>query len=67
MSTNATRSAAGYFKLATFCQRSITWRDGKKAFNTLADATSSAKKPGKYRASHVTSDGRTDLDPFDVL
>jgi hypothetical protein len=64
--TNATRTRAGYFKLATFCNRSFTWKDGKKAFATEADARRAAKKSGQYRVSRVDELGRHDLQPFTV-
>jgi glycine cleavage system aminomethyltransferase T len=66
MQTTATRNKAGFFKLATFCSLSITWKDGKRAFDTAAEAIASAKKPGKYRVSHVTDSGRRDGEPFSV-
>jgi hypothetical protein len=62
--TNATRTRAGFFKLATFCELSLTWKDGKKAFPTESDAVKSAKKPGRYRVSEVSESGRRDLLPF---
>jgi hypothetical protein len=64
--TNATRTRAGFFKLATFCELSLTWKDGKKAFPTESDAVKSAKKPGQYRVSKVSESGRHDLLPFTV-
>jgi hypothetical protein len=64
MQTIADKKSIGYFKLATFCQISMTWKDGKKAFSTEADAIAAAKKPGQYRISHVQQNGRTDKEPF---
>jgi len=64
--TNATRTQAGFFKLATFCKLSLTWKDGKKAFCTELDAVKSAKNPGRYRVSEVSDFGRRDLLPFSV-
>lgn len=64
MQTNATRSKIGFFKLATYCMISMTWKDGKRAFLSEADAVASVKKPGRYRISHVHENGRTDLEPF---
>lgn len=55
-----------YYKLATWDARSMTFRDGKVAYATRADATKSAKKPGRYRLSIVTEDGRSDLESFDL-
>lgn len=59
-------SRSVYFKLATFDDRSFTFRDGKKRFQTESDATKSATKPGKHRVSRVDDSGRHDLDPFVV-
>lgn len=55
-----------YYKLATWDARSFTYRDGKVAYDTLQDATNAARKPGTYRVSVVTPDGRTDMQPFTV-
>lgn len=55
-----------YYKLATWDARSFTYRDGKVAFTTEAEAIQSVTGPGKYRVSVVTSDGRKDLTPFEV-
>jgi hypothetical protein len=66
MQTTASRTKTGYFKLATFCPISMTWKDGRTAFETKDAATTAARKPGKYRISRVHSAGRTDLDPFVV-
>lgn len=60
------RAAAGYFKLATFCPRSFTWRDGKTAYPTEDNAIAAASKPGQYRISRVDASGRHDLTPFSV-
>lgn len=57
-------NAYPYFKLATFDERSFTFRDGKVAYPTDSDAIQAAKKPGKYRLSVVTENGRNDLEPF---
>jgi hypothetical protein len=65
-STIASRSKAGYYKLATFCPISMTWKDGKKAFPSESDAIKSARKPGRYRISIVDEKGRHDLAPFEV-
>lgn len=65
-STIASRSKAGYCKLATFCPISMTWKDGKKAFTSEAEAVKSARKPGRYRVSIVDENGRHDQVPFDV-
>lgn len=64
MQTIADKKSIGYFKLATFCPISMTWKDGKKAFSTEAEAMAAAKKTGKYRISHVQQNGRTDKEPF---
>jgi hypothetical protein len=64
--TIASRSKAGYCKLATFCPISMTWKDGKKAFPSQAEAIESARKPGRYRVSIVSETGRHDLSPFEV-
>jgi hypothetical protein len=55
-----------YFKLAVWDARVFTWRDGKTAFDTLADAVRAAITPGRYRISEVGDDGRHDLEPFTV-
>jgi len=55
-----------YFKLATFDQISMCYRDGKTAFATESDAAASAKSPGTYRVSIVRENGRQDLTPFHV-
>jgi hypothetical protein len=65
-STIASRSKAGYYKLATFCQISMTWKDGKKAFQSEAEAMKFAKKNGRYRVSIVNENGRHDFAPFEV-
>lgn len=62
------RTATGsypYFKLAAWDDRSFTWKDGKVALPTEADAVNAAKKPGRYRVSRVEASGRVDLAPFD--
>ena len=64
MQTQNERTAATYFKLATFCPISLTFRDGKVAYASEAAAMAAAKKPGKYRVSCVTASGRNDLQPF---
>jgi hypothetical protein len=55
-----------YFKLAIWDARSFTFRDGKVAFATEQEARDAACKPGKYRISVVSADGRRDLEPFTV-
>jgi hypothetical protein len=61
------RKTAGYFKLAAFCPRSFTWKDGKTAYPSEGDAVAAAaSKPGQYRVSRVDADGRHDLTPFSV-
>lgn len=55
-----------YYKLATWDARSMTFRDGKVAHATKADACAAAAKPGRYRVSEVTLSGRIDFAPFDV-
>jgi hypothetical protein len=57
-------NAYPYFKLATFDERSFTFRDGKVAYQTDHEAIEAAKKPGKYRLSIVTENGRSDFEPF---
>lgn len=63
------RRAAGlfpYFKLATWDERSMTFRDGKIAYSTRKEAESAPTKPGRYRVSRVTEEGREDARPFEV-
>jgi len=60
------QQAFPYYKLATWDARSLTFRDGKVAYATPADATKAAKKPGRYRLSIVTENGRSDLESFDL-
>jgi hypothetical protein len=64
------RRAAGrpdYFKLAAWDALRHTWADGKKQFDTEAEARAAAVRPGRYRISKVTEGrGRTDLEPFEV-
>ena len=57
-----------YYKIATWDNVSMTYRDGKQAFLTKFDAINSVagRGPNKYRMSVVTADGRRDLDPFEV-
>lgn len=55
-----------YYKLAEWDARSFCFRDGKRAFPTVAEAMAAAKKPGRYRVSTVTLTGRTDGEPFEV-
>lgn len=54
-----------YWKLATWEPRSFTFKDGKRAYPTEAEARNAASKPGRYRLSRVEETGRTDLEPFD--
>lgn len=59
--------AETYYKLATFVQHLCTFRDGKRAYPTEAQARADATLPGTYRVSTVTPDGkRTDGEPFNV-
>jgi len=60
------QQAFPYYKLANWDARSLTFRDGKVAYATSADATRAAKKPGRYRLSIVTEAGRSDLEFFDL-
>jgi hypothetical protein len=53
-----------YFKLAVWDARSLTWKDGKVAYATRAEAGWAARKPGRYRISEVGESGRVDLEPF---
>jgi hypothetical protein len=53
-----------YFKLAVWDPRSFTWKDGKVAFASHADAIRAARKPGRYRISEVGESGRIDMEPF---
>lgn len=55
-----------YYKLATWDARSMTFRDGKTAYDSEDAALADIIEPGKYRISIVTADGRTDMPPFDV-
>jgi hypothetical protein len=55
-----------YYKLATFDTRSVTFRDGKQAHASEAAAKAAATKPGRYRISEITDNGRRDLEPFEV-
>jgi hypothetical protein len=55
-----------YYKLATFDAGLMCFRDGKKAFPTSEAAERSVPGAGRYRLSMVTSEGRTDLPPFNV-
>jgi hypothetical protein len=55
-----------YFKLATWDDRNMTWRDGKTVQETEPDARREARKPGRYRISRIDESGRFDLEPFAV-
>lgn len=55
-----------YFKLAKWDATNLTFRDGKKAFETRAAAAASDTAPGKYRVSEVTESGRRDMEPHTV-
>ena len=55
-----------YFKLATWDARAMTFRDGKRGYDTEAAARAAATAPGRYRISTVTDAGRTDGEPFEV-
>lgn len=60
------RRAAGafpYYKLATWDAVSMTWRDGKRQYQTREEATAAAPT-GKNRISEVTDAGRRDDPPF---
>lgn len=59
-----TANAFPYFKLATFDERSFTYRDGKVAYQSEQEAQNAAKGKGKFRVSVVTENGRTDCEPF---
>lgn len=54
-----------YFKLAVYDPRSMTFRDGKVAYATEAEARAAANQPGRYRISRVDGRDRTDHIPFD--
>lgn len=54
-----------YFKLATWDARQMCWNDGKRQFDSEAEARAAATKPGKYRISRV-EETRSDLEPFEV-
>jgi hypothetical protein len=68
MKPHARRAAATfpYFKLATFDNLSFCFRDGKQAFESESAAAAAAKRPGKYRVSIVTANGRQDMPAFEV-
>lgn len=56
-----------YYKLATYCPRTLTFKDGKRAYPTEAAAKAAATATGTYRVSEVPPDGkRRDLAPFEV-
>ena len=55
-----------YFKLAVWDAKSFTFRDGKRGFDTEADARAAANKPGQYRISTISQSGRSDGLPFSV-
>lgn len=59
-----TNDAFPYYKLATFDERSFTYRDGKVAYASEDDAKNAAKGSGKFRVSIVTEKGRKDCEPF---
>lgn len=67
MKQHERRNAGGfpYFKLATFDPISLCFRDGKQAFPSVEAAHRAAKKPGRYRVSVVTAEGREDLHEFE--
>ncbi len=63
------RSAAAYpyYKLATWDELRMTWRDGNRGHDTVAGAMNEINQIGKYRVSRVDETGkRTDLEPFTV-
>jgi hypothetical protein len=62
--TDAVRKARGYYKVARFDSVSMTWKDGRCAYDSHKLAVDSIKKPGRYRLSLVDSEGRHDLEPF---
>ena len=55
-----------YYKLATWDERNLAFRDGKRGFDTPAAAVAKAIIPGRYRISKVTEAGREDLMAFDI-
>lgn len=63
------QQAYPYYKVATWDARSLTWRDGKKAFATADEAMRSFPRgaAGKYRLSEVTENSRRDLEVFEVI
>jgi hypothetical protein len=63
------RRAAGiadrpYFKLATWDARNMTWRAGKRALTTEAEARSQAAPGGRYRIERFDEGGGAVLEPF---
>jgi hypothetical protein len=65
------RRAAGiadrpYFKLATWDARNMTWRAGKRALATEAEAMATARRPGRYRVERFDERGSRVLEPFSV-
>jgi hypothetical protein len=65
------RRAAGiadrpYFKLATWDARNMTWRAGKRALATEAEARSQAVPGGRYRIERFDEGGSAVLEPFTV-
>jgi hypothetical protein len=56
-----------YYKLATFDNRAMCFRDGKHAFATESEAKiETIQNPGKYRISIITETGRKDMPPFEI-
>jgi hypothetical protein len=56
-----------YYKLAMWCPRTLTFKDGKRAHPDEQAAVLSVKVSGKYRISRVHPDGtRVDGVPFDI-
>lgn len=60
--------AVTYYKLATYAPNVMTFRDGKRQYETLAAALAAAMAagPGRYRVSRVDDTGRRDMPPFTV-
>lgn len=56
-----------YFRLATWSEISLTYRDDPTAYASWGDAHVTARKPGRYRITEIKEDGTiTVVGEFEV-
>ena len=55
-----------FWKVAVWCPAVCCWKDGKRQFDTEAEAVASCRSPGRYRLSFV-EDGKPRRDLREVV